>query len=237
MKCSGGDYDHPADAGAGLAGRSGSQARQGALSPVLRADPDQRTPLADLLSPGQTRFVAVSSKFAAMPTFGCFVPGYLLIVPRVHVLTFGQLGAGALAEAQEFIAALAERLGRVYGLPLLGFEYGLAAVGVRRVEHAHWHLLPSEVQLAWWLDGRLPGRRIGSVAELPNDRSYIAVRSQDAALHLYDVHGPLQADQRIRLRRVVAALDPRVDDAAWDWAEHQGIELIRQSLADLGGAR
>lgn len=208
----------------------------GVSSCVLCAgsDPARGTPLDGLLPTGLSRFVAATAGFAAVPTYGSFVPGYLLIIPRTHVLAFGQLGAGALAEAQALINELARRLQAVYELPVLGFEYGLVARGVRRVEHAHWHLLPSPADLSGWLDERLPGRMVGSLADLPEEGSYIAVRGQNAVLRVYEVGQALEAHQRIRLRRAVAALDPRVDDGAWDWAEQRCTALIRATVADLG---
>ncbi|MEU5885006.1 HIT domain-containing protein [Spirillospora sp. NPDC047279] len=182
--------------------------------------------------------MACTPRFAAVPTYGCFVRGYLLVVPRRHVLAFGQLDPGELAEAQILIDDLVARLKRVYGLPVLGFEYGLAAAGVRRIEHAHWHLVPSPADLAGWLDERLAGRRIGSLVDLPAAASYIAVRTSGAGLRLYDVGHTADATHevhsRIRLRRALAALDPRVDDGAWDWAEQRHVELIRATVAELG---
>jgi diadenosine tetraphosphate (Ap4A) HIT family hydrolase len=202
------------------------------------ADPGQITPLAELLPPGRSRFVAATQHYVAVPTYGCFVAGYLLIVPRAHVLSFGALDRAVLAEAQALIEELADRLSALYGLPVLGFEYGLAAAGVRRIEHAHWHLLPSEADLPGWLEERLAGRALGSLVELPDDRSYIAVRSQDAALQAYEVgrdgDEAAQAHAQIRLRRTLAALDPRVADDGWDWADHRCVELIRATVADLG---
>jgi hypothetical protein len=43
----------------------------------------------------------------------------------------------------------------------------------------------------------------------------------------------MEAHRRIRLRRTVAALDPRVDEDAWDWADQRCVELIRATVADL----
>jgi diadenosine tetraphosphate (Ap4A) HIT family hydrolase len=200
------------------------------------ADPLVRTPLQDLLPPGQSRFIAQTAHFAVVPTFGCFVAGYLLIVPRAHVLSFGRLDPAQLVEADHLAALLADRLAAVYGLPVLGFEYGINQGGVRRIEHAHWHLLPSEADLGGWLEQRLTGEQISSFAGLADDAdgSYIAVRDQAGALTVYPVAGSLEADQRIRVRRTVAALDPRVDTAAWDWADQRCAELIRATVADLG---
>lgn len=45
---------------------------------------------------------------------------------------------------------------------------------------------------------------------------------------------PNRPEQRIRLRRLVADLDPRTNSAGWDWADRNYPELIRQTVDDLG---
>lgn len=198
------------------------------------ADPAVRTPLQRLLAPGRSRFIAQTRRLVAVPTFGCFVAGYVLIVPRTHVLSFGRLDAQTLAEADELVQVLAERMGAAYGMPVLGFEYGNNQPGGRRIAHAHWHLLPSEADLGGWLTQRLDGRPIESLTVLPREsaESYIAVRDQQAELTVYRV--PNRPQQRIRLRRLVAELDPRIDATGWDWAARNHPELIRQTVDDLG---
>jgi diadenosine tetraphosphate (Ap4A) HIT family hydrolase len=131
------------------------------------ADASVRSPLQRLLPTGRSRFIAETPRLIAVPTFGCFVAGYLLIVPRIHTLSFGQLDAETLTEADELIRSLTGRIEAAYGLPVLGFEYGNNQPGGRRIEHAHWHLLPSTAELHGWLDSRLPGRRIESLAGPP----------------------------------------------------------------------
>jgi diadenosine tetraphosphate (Ap4A) HIT family hydrolase len=197
------------------------------------ADASAISPLQRLLPSGRSRFIAETRRLVAVPTFGCFVTGYLLIVPRTHVLSFGQLDAETLNEADELAAELAGRIEAAYGLPVLGFEYGNNHPGGRRIEHAHWHLLPSAAGLREWLDARLTGQRVESLRELPRrtDQSYIAVRDQRGALSVYPV--PNQPSQRIRLRRLVAEFDPRIDSAGWDWASENYSELIRRTVADL----
>lgn len=201
------------------------------------ADPAQRTPLDELVPAGRCRFVALTDDFAVVPTFGCFLAGYLVVLPRAHVLSFGELGPDQLAQAHELVDRLAGRLRDVYCGPVLGFEYGLNAPGVRRVEHAHWHLLPTAADLAGWLDVRLAGQPMRHLTDLPGDRSYIAVRTQDGALLRYDAgHNIEQARRihsRLRLRRAVAALDPCVPNDAWDFAGHRFDEQVTATLAAL----
>lgn len=200
------------------------------------ADTGSSSPLQGLLPPGWSRFIALTSRLVAVPTFGCFTAGYVLILPRTHVTSFGLLDADTLAEAGALMASLAARMTRVYGRPTLGFEYGNNVPGGRRVEHAHWHLLPSGADLNGWLAGRLRGWAASSLTELPGspDASYIAVRDQGGGLSVYPV--PNAPRQRIRLRRLVAELDPHVDAESWDWAARNYPELIRRTVADLGPA-
>jgi diadenosine tetraphosphate (Ap4A) HIT family hydrolase len=200
------------------------------------ADPAARSALQRLLAEGRSRFIAQTSRFVAVPTYGCFVPGYVLVVPRTHVLSFGQLNHDALAEADDLVRTLAERMTAVYGMPVLGFEYGISARSARRIEHAHWHLLPSRVDLRGWLERRMVGRPANDLPALSAEvASYIAVRDQGGALTVFDVDDPAP-HRRIRLRRVVAALDPRVNATTWDWASQRFVGNIRRTINDLGPA-
>lgn len=210
---------------------------KGTISCVMcaGADPACQTPLQRILPPGQSRFIARSERFAALPTFGCFTPGYVLIIPRAHVLSFGRLGRPALAEAQQVADTVAARISEVYRMPVLGFEYGNNMPDGRRVAHAHWHLLPTEADLGGWLTRRMDGHLIRSFTELPcgGDSSYIAVRTQQGKLMTFSV--PNRSRQAVRLRRLVAELDPRIDATTWDWASSNHEDLIRQTAADLAG--
>jgi len=197
------------------------------------ADPAVHSPLQQLLPPGMSRLVEQTDRFVAMPTFQSFVPGYVLVVPSAHVLSFGQLCLAARDEAERLVRDLSERIAATYDMPVLGFEYGNNLPGGRRIEHAHWHLLPSPADLAGWLAERLDGQVIQTLAELPggSGTSYIAVRDQQGQMTVYPV--PNRPRHRIRLRRAVAELDPRVNAADWDFGDRRFPEYIRKTVADL----
>lgn len=196
------------------------------------ADPQANVQMQKVVGAGRTRIVAESPRFYVTPTLGAFVRGYVLVVPRAHVHSFGQLEAAPLAEAQAVIDVMTARLARTYGMPVLGFEYGHADGG-RRIPHAHWHLLPSEADLHGWLDDRFDGREIDSLTELlGGQQSYVTVRDQDGKMTVYPCE-PTDPAARVRLRRAVAELDPRVLTEHWDWAAHPYPELARQTAEDL----
>lgn len=185
------------------------------------------------LHTGQRRVVAANKYAAAVPTIGAFVAGYLLVVPTTHVLSLGQLNDDELDGVEDLAHDLADHLHQVYRRPILTFEYGLNVPDGRRISHGHLHMLPSTADLGEWLTAQSPGYEIVSYAQVPRgpDTSYITVRDQTGTLTCHPV--PNDAFPRIRLREVVAQLDPQIEDAAWDWQAHPFPEVMRTTVDDL----
>jgi hypothetical protein len=81
--------------GGASSGRFRVEAVQGCGEPVIRPDPCAMClgmnpaiccSLQRLLPPGCSRFIAQTQHFAAVPTFGCFVAGYLASrMPRARL--------------------------------------------------------------------------------------------------------------------------------------------------------
>jgi hypothetical protein len=136
---------------------------------------------------------------------------------------------------QDLTDLLAARLADVYDMPVLGFEYGLNAAGVRRIEHGHVHLLPTTAgaALRQFLRWHLPVLVVDSMEELPTgtDRSYISVYEPGRPLAVFPV--ATDATPRIRLREAVAQFDPRVSPHRWDWERNPCPELIQTTIDDL----
>lgn len=192
-------------------------------------------PLAKHLRPDRPHIVASTAHAVAVPTIGAFVPGYLLIVPVTHTTSIGRLPHGQRLALHTLTAQLADRLAAIYDSPVLGFEYGLNAAGARRIEHGHQHLLPSPAAagLRRYLRSLLPLIEVDSMQELPTgvDRSYISVYEPGRPLSVYPVAN--DAQPRIRLREVVARLDPRVPADGWDWQQHPCTDLMRATIDTL----
>jgi diadenosine tetraphosphate (Ap4A) HIT family hydrolase len=192
-------------------------------------------PLGRHLRPGQQQIVARAAAATAVPTIGAFVPGYLLVVPTSHTTSIGRLARAERRGVQELTDVLAARLADTYSMPVLGFEYGLNAPGVRRIEHGHLHLLPTiaGAPLRRFLSWQLPVIEIDSMEHLPTgtDRSYISVYEPGRSLTMYPVAN--DTSSRIRLRELVAQFDPRVSPPAWDWERNPCPELIQATIDDL----
>ncbi|MEU4243134.1 hypothetical protein [Actinoplanes sp. NPDC026619] len=156
---------------------------------------------------------------AAIPTIGAFTCGYLLVVPTAHTTSIGRLPRADRRAVHALTEQLAGRLSDTYDSPVIGFEYGLNMPTGRRVEHGHQHLLPSTAgpALRTFLSWHLPMTQVTSMEDLPGDpdSSYISVYEPGRPLSVYPVAN--NAFPRIRLREVVALLDPRVPANLWDW--------------------
>lgn len=90
-----------------------------------------------------------SRNFAVFPTLGALVEGWLLIVPKDHILCLGALSWELHSELDELRSRVSLALEACYGSVTV-FEHGPAQpchlVGCG-VDHAHLHMLPTQVDL------------------------------------------------------------------------------------------
>jgi ATP adenylyltransferase len=90
-----------------------------------------------------------SDRFVVVPSIGSLVPGWLLIVPRTHVLRAADLPQSARAELVELVDETRKRLEPVFGTTCV-FEHGPVAPGCSTgcsVDHAHIHVVPVSTSL------------------------------------------------------------------------------------------
>src|SRR4051812_5373863 len=82
-----------------------------------------------------------SASFVAVPSIGSIVPGWMLIVPRAHVLRASDLSVASRDELADFVAHVRRNLTERFG-PTSIFEHGPARPGCTSgctVDHAHVH--------------------------------------------------------------------------------------------------
>jgi len=84
-----------------------------------------------------------SESFFALPTLGCFVPGYSLVVPRMHIRSFAKVSDEKLIELDNFLELVRKMTEREFG-PVLVAEHGTGddEISAACCDHAHIHIIP-----------------------------------------------------------------------------------------------
>lgn len=107
------------------------------------------------------RTVWENDLFRIFPTIGCFVEGYILLVPKKHIPCFGALDAEHLRELlHSLLPEICRRMQSIYG-PVCVFEHGVMNEYCRGggcVDHAHLHIVPCSLNLSSVV-ARFPGFR------------------------------------------------------------------------------
>lgn len=176
------------------------------------------------------RVVAESDKFAVLPTRGCIVPGYLLVVTKQHLPLAWQ--SYALRQEMDAVVASTSRiLTNQYGINPVVFEHGW---GTRTVHHAHLHVVPIE----YYGPPRLPAPHdvipIDHFAEADrfgNDRNRVVWQDSAGKRFVVILRRPTQ---RQVLRQVVAETAGRPE--AWDWQRYPFTGNLLHTRDDLANS-
>lgn len=92
-----------------------------------------------------------STNFVALASLGSLVEGWLLLVPKKHVISMGALDSRLTDELQHVKAVLAAQLHDQYSQEVCVFEHGPSTsnrpIGCS-VDHAHLHVVPLDFDLA-----------------------------------------------------------------------------------------
>ena len=173
-----------------------------------------------------------SRNFVTIASLGALVPGYVLIVPRVHVFSMASLDAPLRAELYQYEQKMHGRVARRWRRATL-FEHGSCAKpGTATgacISHAHWHLLPGGFDLDGW---QVKFRRAGTfddIAEADRRHGYLAFRTVGGQWYFDVTHQP--PSQYFR-RIIVAQLG---QPAEWDYLAHLGLDQLRDTIVGLTG--
>ena len=90
-----------------------------------------------------------SENFYVVPGKGAFFDGYLMVVPKRHVMSFAQLTELEFEEFNLILNDLRTILEAIYGKPVFAFECGSGEDGGGKhktsIVHAHFHLAPTDM--------------------------------------------------------------------------------------------
>ena len=162
--------------------------------------------------------------FVVVPTRGAIVEGWLLVVPRVNVLSFGHLPKALREGRDAVVAATVRAVQRVYGRADV-FEHGPARWGSVvgcTVDHAHLHVLPAPCDLLEGAAALLPdavwGRGLGLDGAAPfasSGEPYLYCDVGGMGNGRYGRHPSIPSQL---FRRVVASAVGEPD--RYDWRQH-----------------
>lgn len=96
-------------------------------------------------SPYKSRVLFETNHWVVVPTLGCMVPGYLLIVSKSHFISVSVIPGCAIVELNNIIDLIKVMFKEVYNLNALVFEHGPYSSinkGPSCVDHAHVHIVP-----------------------------------------------------------------------------------------------
>jgi len=180
--------------------------------------------------------------FVLMPTVGALVPGYLLLLPRRHYSSLGNLPDGLLRKAAALKDGIRRLLTAQFTAPVF-FEHGDAGGTGKSgssVTHAHLHCVPTDVDITSALRQENTFARIQSITDLAGPaaakRGYIYYESQIQEQYLL-----CNADVPSQYVRRVLACGLSVP-GRWDWRAfpmEENVAATRVALmgADLGSLK
>lgn len=181
------------------------------------------------------RVLHSTDNFVVLPALRQIVEGYVIIVPREHVLSIGA-GIGETRAIHLELGALMGRVGLVltscYRTPIF-FEHVAVNKYFRGncVDHAHMHVVPADIDLHPELSAAFEGTLIGgldALAQCPKNRSYIFFQDASGVRHVYNIKG---SEEGQLLRRMVASkIKPGVQ-----YDHHPCLEKMAETFDKLKG--
>jgi diadenosine tetraphosphate (Ap4A) HIT family hydrolase len=179
------------------------------------------------------RIIFETDFFIVIPTLGCLVVNYLLIIPKKHCTCFGQLDPKEYEELILIIEKLNDHNHKFFQSSTIMFEHGSfleESNAGNSVYHAHLHVLPfSESLINDLKDDDLNIDEIDSIRELHeisnNSSSYLYYSDVDKKSYTI-LHSGVKSQyfRRLLSRRL------KMSDK-WNWRVEPFIENIKRTLS------
>lgn len=93
--------------------------------------------------------LATTRNFLVIPSLGALVPGYVLVVPKRHVLSLGSMASTEVEEARDLVTEV-EAIVTESSAGAIVFEHGPSRSGAPlgcSVDHGHVHVAPATLTL------------------------------------------------------------------------------------------
>lgn len=180
------------------------------------------------------------NNFDIVPSVGSLVEGWLLAVPRRHVVALAELSVNEQHRFVSLIKDITRILEHEYG-PVVAFEHGPAqpkrGAGCG-IDHGHLHLVPTDADLKsgvaafqfnfelLWKEASWPWK---ARTAHQNGNDYLFLREQDGKSWIAESREPIPGQL---FRRVLAA---HISHCGWDWKTDPRDEVGRATRDRLTG--
>jgi ATP adenylyltransferase len=181
-----------------------------------------------------SRMLFRSSSYFVVPSVGALVRGHVLLVPKSHYYSVGEIPEPELREFEFLVSRVRTIILNTFG-SCSAFEHGCvqgSGKGGACIDHAHLHLLPFPTDLGSQISRNFgPGVDIQSYSDLRqfvNKRvSYLYYEAPDGAARAFVA--PLVPSQYFR--QLIFATDRRIDN--WDWRRDPRLSVVMGTYTSL----
>jgi ATP adenylyltransferase len=194
--------------------------------------------LAQLVEPDKyvRRVPLESESFAVIPSIGPLVEGHVLLCPKQHFKSFAQMPTMLEDEFAIIKKRLSAILTRTYRHRIHYFEHGSAKAAEQpmcTVEHAHLHLVPTDIQIWPTIQHQFEWRRIESnitdLSALVGNMEYIWYETPDGLSFVAKgVEGTFESQYLRKIFANAAGLGEM-----WNWREFPRVTVISDTYASI----
>jgi diadenosine tetraphosphate (Ap4A) HIT family hydrolase len=174
-------------------------------------------------------------QFVVIPGVGAVCDGYVLVVPKEHVLSMGHLDSSHDAEFADLLDRLSLYLYEQFGNAITAFEHGAESFrnrGGSCTDHAHMHVMPlgGQIDLLGPLGKDFELRHATEFVPAlrrqvsERKRPYLWLRTSTGKMWMCDA--PHALSQYIR--RIL--VDQLGRPGEWDWAVFPGVDYLRSTM-------
>jgi diadenosine tetraphosphate (Ap4A) HIT family hydrolase len=169
-----------------------------------------------------------------MPSIGALTRGHVLVCPKPHVRSFAAAPSTLDAALASLADGVAATLLRSLGLPVHRFEHGSSMYGARvacSVEHAHLHMVPSQLDVMPAMSGLAAWQRVGpgpqGLRKAIGTAEYLFYESPDG--ERLAAPAPAGGFPSQLLRRLFA--DEAGEHETWNWRRHPAREKVQATVS------
>lgn len=179
-----------------------------------------------------------SEHFAALPSRGSIVPGWVLVVSSEHLISMGAVEPGKQHELAAFVSDVRALVEDAFG-PTVLFEHGPASPNLRvgcGVDHAHLHVVPTDIDLLAGVptvfSSPIAWREVAGLSDAVE-----AYRRNESYLYVESRHGGCRLGTHAELpsqlfRKVIANAVGRPE--RFDWVAYPEAENARATVNAFG---